>query len=297
MIASLTSRRMMPHWPEAARARPAIWRVLLGLALIATCYAGLNSGALLLYGAVLGRDASMELLQQVATAETPAATLILLVTFGPLAIGAILAAKLLHRRGANSLTGQMWPDLRTALAVTTIIYLPFVILGALFMQDTSAMLPVGVWLGVMPIALLAIGLQTFAEELTFRGYLQQQLGARWAFRFAWMVVPSILFGALHYDRTTFGDSALYGVFAATVFGFLAADLTERSGSLGAAWGFHFANNAFALLIIATDGTITGLALRITEHRASEITLSPLLAVADLLPPLIVWIILRRILSR
>jgi uncharacterized protein len=46
--------------------------------------------------------------------------------------------------------------------------------------------------------------------------------------------------------------------AAATFGLIAADLTARTGSIGAAWGFHFANNTMAITILATDGTITGL---------------------------------------
>jgi hypothetical protein len=47
---------------------------------------------------------------------------------------------------------------------------------------------------------------------------------------------------------------------AAFFGVLAADLTARSGSLGAALGFHMANNVVALLIIGVGGTLDGLAL-------------------------------------
>jgi hypothetical protein len=47
------------------------------------------------------------------------------------------------------------------------------------------------------------------------------------------------------------------------FGLIAADLTEKTGSLGAAIGLHFINNFFGLLIISIPGTITGLALWVT----------------------------------
>jgi uncharacterized membrane protein len=45
-----------------------------------------------------------------------------------------------------------------------------------------------------------------------------------------------------------------------VFALCAADLTARTGTIGAAWGFHFANNAVAILFLALEGPLSGLAL-------------------------------------
>jgi hypothetical protein len=39
-----------------------------------------------------------------------------------------------------------------------------------------------------------------------------------------------------------------------------ADLTARTGNLGAALAFHFANNAVALLFVGIAGNLDGLAL-------------------------------------
>ena len=48
---------------------------------------------------------------------------------------------------------------------------------------------------------------------------------------------------------------------ATCLGIACADLTARTGNLGAAMGLHIANNAFALLIVAVEGwPASGLAL-------------------------------------
>ena len=45
-----------------------------------------------------------------------------------------------------------------------------------------------------------------------------------------------------------------------VFGLLAADLTARTGSLGAAIGFHFGTNFSALFLTGLYGNLDGLAL-------------------------------------
>ncbi len=49
-------------------------------------------------------------------------------------------------------------------------------------------------------------IQTGAEELVFRGYLQQQLAARFASPLIWMVLPALIFGAVHYDPATAGPN-------------------------------------------------------------------------------------------
>ena len=75
------------------------------------------------------------------------------------------------------------------------------------------------------------------------------------------------------------------------FGLVAADLTERTGSLGAAMGFHFANNLLALFIVSIKGTLTGLALYVTPWGlADEGTISLGLAVSIVLVFANWWII-------
>ena len=48
--------------------------------------------------------------------------------------------------------------------------------------------------------------------------------------------------------------------AAGLLGIFLADLTYRTGNLGAAMGFHFANNIISLCFFAPDDVLNGLAL-------------------------------------
>jgi hypothetical protein len=82
-----------------------------------------------------------------------------------------------------------------------------------------------------------------------------------------------------------------------LFAVLAADLTARTGSLGAAWGFHFANNCVAILVVALDGPLSGLALYtvpMAEMSAAE--LRPALAM-DMAVTLLTWGAIRLAVSR
>jgi membrane protease YdiL (CAAX protease family) len=110
--------------------------------------------------------------------------------------------------------------------------------------------------------LVGVLIQTGAEEVLFRGYLQQQLAARFSSPMIWMVLPSALFAALHYQPEVMGDNTWLMMGAVFVFALLAADLTAVTGTIGAAWAMHFVNNALAILVMATDGPLSGLALYI-----------------------------------
>ncbi len=151
----------------------------------------------------------------------------------------------------------------------------------------------GTWILILPIALIAIAIQTGAEELLFRGYLQQQLAARFASPVVWAVLPALIFGLLHFDPASAGGNVWLVVGSAALFGLMAADLTARSGSIGAAWGFHLANNMFALTVIATQGTLTGFALYLTPYDISDTEAIRALIPVDLGLMVLTWFLIRR----
>ena len=109
------------------------------------------------------------------------------------------------------------------------------------------------------------------------------------------MAPALLFGFAHYVPSFPLIAALTYVLIATMFGILAADLTIRTGSLGAAWGFHLANNALAVLIIAPTGSVSGLALWRTGTELGPEALTSPLATAEILVLLATWFLIRRVL--
>jgi len=163
--------------------------------------------------------------------------------------------------------------------------------------DAAMNLDLSLWLSFLPLAVCGLLIQTGAEELAFRGYLQQQLAARFRTPIAWLILPSVVFGLVHLDPSRFGANAWLMVVAATMFGLVAADLTARTGSIGAAWGFHFANNCIAVLFLATEDTITGLSLYLTPYSASDSDLPVSLMLADVALLVVAWLACRRLLRR
>lgn len=280
-----------------ARAKPQLWRLLVGLAIVAASFV-LWYLAILLILYLLAGDSALEWVARSAQADTPTSALIVLAMFGGLMVGAMLAARLLHKRPFLSVFGPPERLLRGLLT-------GFLIAAAVF--ALSSFMPLGyepipnlefsLWLSFLPLALLAVLIQTGAEEVLFRGYIQQQMAARFNSRLMWLVLPSILFGALHFSPAAPLEFSLLNVGVATLFGLFAADLTAKSGSIGAAWGFHFANNTVALLIVSLNGPLSGLALYVTPFGPEAVDILAPLLVWDILLTTLIWGAIRYVVSR
>ncbi len=271
-----------------AQARPEVWRLVLGTGFIAAFYV-----IVIMALALVVRAAGME------GTRGPAATLALLYSFAAMGAGAILAARFFHGRRAATLFGRAAPLIRDfVLCAVLVLVLQGLILALM-------PLPGGLQRGLDPVtwavllvpALLGLLIQTGAEELVFRGYLQQQLAARFRSPLVWMILPSVLFGLLHYEPTLMGDNVWHIVAVTGMFGLVMADLTARTGNLGAAWGLHFANNLYALLIVSVPSPLSGLSLFTLAFPQSDVeNLRPLLF-ADMVGMLILWGLARLVLRR
>lgn len=279
--------------PARVRAQP--WRLAVGIALIVAVNFAV-SGAVFVGLAQTRWGAG---LQEEVLGETPAVMVFLLFTFLGLAGGTWAAARLLHGRGLRSLIGHGPTALRHFVVGAGGMAL--VQLGALAIVgpglDLERALAPGLWLMWLPLALMGLLVQTGAEEVAFRGYLQQQLAARFASPLVWAVFPSVLFGLLHYDPGTMGANVWLVVGLTGVFGLMAADLTARSGTLGLAWGLHFANNFVALLVISPGGELSGLALYATPFGADDTGVMRWLLLGDLVLIGAIWLGCRRLLGR
>ena len=141
-------------------------------------------------------------------------------------------------------------------------------------------LPFGVWLGWMVVVLPLMLVQVTTEEVIFRGYLQQQLAARFRSPWVWMVLPSAIFGSLHYQPSVMGENALLAVLITVLVGVFAADITARTGNIGAAIGLHFVNNFFAMCFLSLQGSLSGVSLYVTPFSVADSALLRPLLLAD-----------------
>lgn len=283
-----------------ARTRPETWRLLLGLMLTGAVYM-LGIGLLyLILLLVSGPDGAQRWMLAVAEADQPTGTLLLLSTFAGMALGPMLAARILHRRSGLSLfggpPGQLWFHFAIAALITAAVYVVFSLLPDAGVAEPQPNLELGIWASFLPLAMVGVLLQTGAEEVLFRGYIQQQLAARFRSPLAWMVLPSVVFGLAHFQPDLMGDNTWLIVIGAGLFGLIAADLTAATGSIGAAWGLHFANNAAAILFLATDGPLSGLALFTAPIDPSSPAMRAYIVI-DLLAALGIWAAIRFAVTR
>ncbi len=290
---------MFDRFVDPARLRPQLWRLVLGSVLIFLIYL---LGLAILFGLIwlsVGRASFMLWLGRIANPTTPAATLIVMASFIGMAIAPMIVARRVHKRAAATLFGPRVRVMRDfAMTSAIVLALYSVLLGVWSLQfDAIPNLPWTLWLSLLPLAICGLLVQTLAEELIFRAYLMQQLAARFKSPLIWMLLPSLAFGLVHYDPTTAGANTWIVVGSAAAFGLVAADLTRLTGTIGAAWGYHFANNLIAIVVLSTDNTITGLSRYLTPYSINDSDLVPMLTIGDLMTMILVWLILRRVLRR
>lgn len=242
-----------PAWEAfvaPARPRARIWRLALGLFFAFATWAA----AVVLVG-MLRSFGGLEKGQEPLLA--------MLASFGGLSLGVILAARLLDRRGPRTLIGPRGfrPRAFAVGAGAALGYVAVLFLVGLFTGDhIFRAMEWRAWLAMLPFGLAAVAIQTSAEELLFRGYLLQGLGARFRSPVIWLGLPALLFGGMHWSADLHGANAGLFALTAAVIGLILGDVTARTGDLSAAMGIHFANNAAALLLVASDGPLGGLAL-------------------------------------
>lgn len=281
-----------------ARQYPELWRILLGILLTLFIYLACFALMLVVLYPIIGPLEYFGWLLGLQSMDQAPQTLFLLLSFAGLFLGTILAAAALHGRGPGTLFGPGKETLR-AFCLTLMALVPlYAVMLAVSWQFSPAVpnLPLDAWLRYLPWALLLLLVQITAEELLFRGYLQQQLAVRFQARWIWMGMPALGFTLMHWNPEAGGNlwAILFVIFC---FALIAADLTERSGNLGAALGVHFVNNIAALLVVSVDGSITGLALYVTPFGIDDTSALPMGLGVDLLLLFVVWRLLRALIVR
>ena len=280
-----------PHKDHVARATGPSdwWRIpsVLGIALVGAIFLGQLLFGLLPEGAT-PLDASIE------DSETPGQVALVLLGFLPFSLGLLGAVWILHARGLWAIAGppaQVLRDFRIVVpwAIAINLVVGFVAPAPGGMDIERSALEFDRWLVFLPLFCVTLAIQTGTEELIFRGYLQQQIAVRAKDPIVWILVPSITFGLLHFDEP--GPNSWIIISLIAVYGVAFADLTARTGSIGAAWGMHFAGNFFALGIIAPQDSLSGQALFTYPFDFSE-ALSASDVLTELLWLFILWLTAR-----
>ena len=255
-----------PHEVLVAPVRPhsELWRFFLGLVLAVAVHFFLS--ILLRAGLylVLPADTLAEVMS--GKGQTAFSLIVLLGSFGLLIVGAMTAVRVMQDRPGRSLIGPLPLAIRQFSAVIRALVLLGVVLAVLPPYGMAVdaplepNLPFGRWLVLLPLSVGAVLIQAGAEEILFRGYIQQSLAARFRSPLVWMLVPSVLFAVGHFIPAQAGAHAWLVMAWALIFGILMADLTARAGTLGPAVAVHLVNNATAILLVSVPDSLSGLSL-------------------------------------
>ena len=246
-----------------ARSSAALWRFVLGFCLAVVGYVALNHMFFQAVFTFVGTNSSA-LFSQLQSGSTPQAMYLVLFSFIFMTMAIGVSVRLVHRRSAIGLLGDLRLFVPQFIAVSgamlgltlVVFLLPPWDMGGAFVPNVG----LSHWLLLLPLSLIAVFVQVSAEEIVFRGYVQQQLAARFRSPLVWMILPSVVFALGHYLPNTAGENALIIAVWAGVFGIMMADLTARAGSLGPAIAVHLWNNVSAILIVSLPDDLSGLAL-------------------------------------
>ncbi|KIC10622.1 CAAX protease [Leisingera sp. ANG-M1] len=280
-----------------ARQQPELWRLLLGLVLVAAVSLAMTAA---LQTAVAGLFPGAWL-QGLADGSTPGAMLVLLGSFAFLSLGVAMAARLFHHRSFATVTGHLrplaWQFTQVSICLLGLTVLLIALPPYSMGPPMTPNLPFWTWLGILPLSIAAVLVQTGSEEILFRGYIQQALAARFRHPAVWLLAPSVLFALGHYLPSEAGENALLITIWAGTFGLLMADLTARAGTLGPAMAVHFFNNVTALLLFASPTSLNGLALYLIPFDMADVqALRPWMAV-DFALMLVSWLTARLAIRR
>ena len=288
-----------PHaaFVAPARARPDLWRTLLCLVGFAVLYVVALRLFLQALLAISGEADGQAVLDRLARGATPGDLVQLLFSHIEMGGAVVVVTLLVLHRGFATLIGGWHAAWRCFVWVAVPLLALWLVMLPLAALDPSVTRNLTLseqapWLVPVLIGLLV---QTGSEELLFRGLLQQQLAARFDHPAVWMLVPACLFGLLHYAPDAYGPMAWFVVGWAVLFGLAAADLTARTGNLGAAVALHFANNASSVLMVGQTGNLDGMALfHATSDLQADWSDLPSLA-TEVLALLVAWLAARLIL--
>ncbi|MDR3509472.1 MAG: type II CAAX endopeptidase family protein [Caulobacteraceae bacterium] len=170
--------------------------------------------------------------------------------FGVIAIGYYGAIALLHHKRFTDLLGAWhWRGYAAGFgiwiaALSVIALIDFTLAPKAFSFTGSSHTP-----AVLGAALAGLAVQTFTEELVFRGYLTQGLLLATRNPLAASVISGLLFGSIHIPN------GLPQAVNAVAFGVVMSLIAIRTGGLAFGCGLHLANNLFGAVAVVSASDV------------------------------------------
>lgn len=251
--------------------RRQLWRVGVGSGIIVGTWllwtaAVFMTGVLtLVLAAGLPMESSLQRFQFFLSPSQPSGVVILLTTFAGLWIGLWLVLKTLHKRPLGTVLSAerrlRLDEFTAGFALAIVFWLASMSLNLIFLGPPErSRLEFADWVPFLLPLIPLIAMQAASEEMIFRGYLLQQLAARFRSPWLWALLPSLVFGALHYNQSLPGLAPAMYVASTTIFALTMVVLVWRTGSISAPIGLHIGVNFFSVGAVGVQGILDGAAL-------------------------------------
>lgn len=165
--------------------------------------------------------------------------------------------KFLHNRPITSLVTSRkkidWKRFFFGFFFWGIVSVLFLYIGYLFSPDTLTWnFEASKFIPLLIISLLLIPIQTSLEELLFRGYLMQGLGAWVKNKWCPLIVTSILFGIMHGFNPEVSKMGIDIMVFYIGTGFLFGIITLMDEGTELALGIHAINNIIAAVLVTSN---------------------------------------------
>ena len=184
--------------------------------------------------------------------------LLMLFTFTVGLFATIWFIHILHRRSfsetVNGTKRVRWQRVFTGFGVWSLLMFVSLMVYLFFdPENYTLQFEIKTFIPLLFISLIFIPLQTTFEELLFRGYLAQGIGAWTKNRWLVVIIPSILFGLMHYANTEVETYGFYATIPSYIlYGLLLGFISVIDDGIELAMGLHAANNIFGCLFVSFD---------------------------------------------
>lgn len=283
--------------PEILPARPKLWRWILGTVIILFSWLIIGGLLTILVAEIFNLDLAVltavddegrALLRSYAPWQAASAVLI---SFIPLLLAPILLHRFLLRGKVKELFTRSGRSFAREVRIGALVMLSLILASSIpdFIfnnSDYKWSFDLEKFLPYLVIVLLLIPMQTTAEEVFYRGWIQQRLekGAR----SIWFVstIGGLLFALPHLANPEVSGNIALPIIGYGSTGFMLTWVTMRDKSMGLAVGAHAANNLSAgLLVSSIDSALPSASLYVTP----EVSWGPAAVVSVLFIPLFIWL--------
>ncbi len=167
----------------------------------------------------------------------------------------------LHNRSfaevANGTKQIRWQRVFTGFGIWFLLYTLYLGISYAFNPDNFVFqFKISTFIPLLLISIFIIPLQTTFEELMFRGYLGQGIGAWTRNRWLVMIIPALLFGLMHSANPEVKEYGFWVTMPQYIlFGLVFGLTTVLDDGIEISMGVHAANNIFAALFITNKSSV------------------------------------------